>query len=473
MNNINNDTYNSLKEIFEDQRMAFSKYGPPTLGSRKNALTRLEEEILLYKNEIAQSISNDFGHRSYHETLMAEIFVCIKTIHHTKKYLKKWMKPRRRPVPWYCRPGKAKIHYQPLGVVGIMSPWNYPFQLCIGPMIAALAAGNRIMLKPSGRMPETLKVIEKIISKVFERHEVAVVSGPDVNDAFIKLPFNHLLYTGSTNIGKKVMKSASENLTPVTLELGGCSPVIVAKDYPVQKAVNSILTGKLFNAGQTCISANHAFVHKTQIDMFVEYSVKAIKKMYATALDNADYTNIVSKERYDNLRYLIEEAKSKGAKIIQPHEQELLQSNKRKILPTIILNAKQDMKVLKEEIFGPILPVIPYESIYDVIELIEQNSRPLALYCFTHDQEIMNTILRGTTSGGACINDTLLHFIQDDLPFGGVGHSGMGRYHGIHGFETFSNAKGVFYQSKLNIMGALRPPYGRLFKTVMDFFIGK
>ncbi|KPA16510.1 coniferyl aldehyde dehydrogenase [Candidatus Magnetomorum sp. HK-1] len=468
-----NNVYDSLKEIFEEQSLAFLKYGPPTLGSRKNALTRLEEEILLYKNEIAQAISSDFGHRSYHETLMTEIFVCIKTIHHTKKYLKKWMKPRRRPVPWYCRPGKAKIHYQPLGVVGIMSPWNYPFQLCIGPMIAAISAGNRVILKPSGRMPETGKIIEKIISKVFERNEVAVVSGSGVNDAFIQLPFNHLLYTGSTRIGKKVMRAASENLTPVTLELGGCSPVIVAKDFPVQKAVYSILTGKLFNAGQTCISANHAFIHESQVDQFVEYAVKAIKKMYSTALDNADYTNIVSKERYDNLRLLIEDAKSKGAKIIQPHEQELLQSNKRKILPTIIINTTPEMQVMKEEIFGPILPVISYDSIYDVIEKIEHNQRPLALYCFTYDQETIDTILRSTTSGGACINDTLLHFIQDDLPFGGVGHSGMGRYHGIHGFETFSNAKGVFYQSKVNIMGALRPPYGRLFKTVMDFFIGK
>ncbi|MBF0449443.1 MAG: coniferyl aldehyde dehydrogenase [Candidatus Magnetomorum sp.] len=467
------DASQKLQAIFEEQRRAFLKYGPPTLGSRKIALTRLEEEILLYKNEIALAISSDFGHRSYHETLMTEIFVCIKSIHHTKKHLKRWMKPQRQPVPWFCRPGKAKIHHQPLGVVGIMSPWNYPFQLCLGPMIAALSAGNRILLKPSGRMPETGKIIDKIISKVFERHEVAVVSGPGINDAFIQLPFNHLLYTGSSRIGKKVMRAASENLTPVTLELGGCSPVIVAEDYPLQKAVNSILTGKLFNAGQTCISANHAFVHHSKMDRFVEHAVKAIKKMYPTALDNADFTNIVSKERYDNLRFLIEDAKSKGATIIQPHEKELLQSNKRKILPTIITHTTPDMQVMKEEIFGPILPIVSYNSIYDVIENIEHHQRPLALYCFTNNQETMDTILRSTTSGGACINDTLLHFIQDDLPFGGVGHSGMGRYHGRYGFETFSNAKGVFYQSRVNIMGVLRPPYGRLFKTVMDFFIGK
>jgi len=465
--------HQSLEEIFEEQRRAFLKYGPPTLGTRKITLSRLEEEILLYKNEIAQAISSDFGHRSYHETLMTEIFVCIKSIHHTKKHLKRWMKPRRQPVPWYCRPGKAKIHYQPLGVVGIMSPWNYPFQLCIGPMIAALAAGNRVMLKPSGRMPETVSIIEKIITKVFEHNEVAVVSGHGVNDAFIQLPFNHLLYTGSTQVGKKVMRAASDNLTPVTLELGGCSPVIVAEDFPVQKAVYSILTGKLFNAGQTCISANHAFVHHSQKDRFIEIAVKAIKKMYPTALDNADFTNIVSKERYDNLRHLIEDAKSKGAKIIQPHEKELLQSNKRKILPTIITDTTPDMKIMKEEIFGPILPVVSYTSIYDIIEIIEQNQRPLALYCFTYNQETIDKILRSTISGGACINDTLLHFIQDDLPFGGVGHSGMGRYHGIYGFETFSNTKGVFYQSRLNIMGVLRPPYGKVFKTIMDFFIGK
>ncbi|ETR67052.1 MAG: coniferyl-aldehyde dehydrogenase [Candidatus Magnetoglobus multicellularis str. Araruama] len=461
-----------LHEIFEGQRRAFLKYGPPTLGSRKIALTQLEEQIVLYKNEIAQAISSDFGHRSYHETLMAEIFVTIKSIQHTKKYLNKWMKPQKRPVPWYCKPAVAKIHYQPLGVVGIMSPWNYPFQLCFGPMIAALGAGNRVMVKPSGRMPETCKITDKIISKVFEPHEVAVVSGPQVNDIFIQLPFNHLLYTGSTKVGKKVMRAASENLTPVTLELGGCSPVIVAEDFPIQKAVNSILTGKLFNAGQTCIAANHAFIHKTQVDSFVTHAIKVIQKMYPTALDNADYSNIISKERYDRLRLMIEDARNKGATVYQPHEKELLQSEKRKILPTLIINTSPDMMIMQEEIFGPILPVVAYESFYDVIENINHNPRPLALYCFTENQEIMETILRSTISGGVCMNDTLLHFIQDDLPFGGVGHSGMGRYHGFHGFETFSNSKGVFYQSRSSIMGVLRPPYGRLFKTVMDFFIG-
>jgi coniferyl-aldehyde dehydrogenase len=463
--------YENLLEIFEEQRKAFLKYGPPTLGSRTIALSQLEEQILLYKNEIAQAISSDFGHRSYHETLMAEIFVCLKSIQHTKKHLKKWMKPCKRPVPWYCRPAKAKIHYQPLGVIGIMSPWNYPFQLCFGPMIAALAAGNRIMLKPSGRMPETCKIIEKIITRVFEPHEVVVVSGPNVNQAFIRLPFNHLLYTGSSQVGKKVMRAASENLTPVTLELGGRSPVIIAKDFPVQKAVNSILSGKLFNAGQTCIAANHAFVHTSQINNFLEHALKAIQKMYPTALDNADYTSIISKERYDKLRYMIEDAKSQGAAIYQPHEKELLQSNKRKILPTLILNATDDMLIMQEEIFGPILPVISYDSLYDVIDIIAHNQRPLALYCFTEDQETMDTILRSTISGGVCMNDTLLHFIQDDLPFGGVGHSGMGRYHGFYGFETFSNLKGVFYQSRVNMMSSLRPPYGRLFKSMMDYFI--
>jgi coniferyl-aldehyde dehydrogenase len=463
--------FENILEIFEEQRRAFLKYGPPTLGSRTIALSQLEEQILLYKNEIAQAISSDFGHRSYHETLMAEIFVCLKSIQHTKKHLKKWMKPRKRPVPWYCRPAKAKIHYQPLGVVGIMSPWNYPFQLCFGPMIAALAAGNRIMVKPSGRMPETCKIIEKIITRVFERHELAVVSGPGVNQAFIQLPFNHLLYTGSSQVGKKVMRAASENLTPVTLELGGRSPVIIAKDFPVQKAVNSILTGKLFNAGQTCIAANHAFVHTSQINSFIEQALKTIQKMYPTALDNADFTSIVSKERYDKLRFMIEDAKSKGAAIYQPHEKELLQSNKRKILPTLVLNVTDDMLIMQEEIFGPILPVISYDSLYDVIDKIAHNQRPLALYCFTEDQETMDTILRSTISGGVCMNDTLLHFIQDDLPFGGVGHSGMGRYHGFYGFETFSNLKGVFYQSRVNIMSSLRPPYGRLFKSIMDYFI--
>jgi len=468
-----NTVYEQIHEIFEIQRRAFMKYGPPTLGSRTIALNRLEETVLLYKNEIAQAISNDFGHRSYHETLMAEIFVCIQSIRHTKKHIKGWMKPCARPVPWYCRPAKAKIHYQPLGVVGIMAPWNYPFQLCFGPMIAALAAGNRIMIKPSNRVPETCKIIEKVISHVFEPNEVAVVSGEGVNDAFIQLPFNHLLYTGSTEVGKKVMRAASENLTPVTLELGGRSPVIVAEDFPVHKAVCSIMTGKLFNAGQTCISANHAFVHKTQIKIFVEHALKAIENMYPTVLNNADYTNIISQKSYENLCQMIEDAKSKGATIYQPHDKELSQPGKRKIFPTLMTDVTPDMRVMQEEIFGPILPIVTYESIYDVIENIANGPRPLALYCFSENKKTMDTILRSTISGGVCMNDTLLHFIQDDLPFGGVGHSGMGRYHGFHGFETFSNAKGVFYQSGVNIMGKLRPPYGRLFKAAMDLFIGK
>jgi len=464
---------NKIQSIFDHQRNAFRRYGAPSLGSRKLMLNKLLDEIILYKDEIIQAISKDFGHRSYHESLMAEILCCVNSIKHARRYLGKWMKPTPKPVPWYSQPGKAMIHYQPLGVVGIISPWNYPFQLCIGPLIPAIAAGNRVMLKPSNQTPATAEIINKIISRIFDPQEVAVILGPQVNDLFIELPFDHLFYTGSSRVGHIIMNAASKHLTPVTLELGGKSPVIVADDYALDKAVTSIMVGKLFNAGQTCIAVNHALIPKDKIEQFVDLAIKQTHRMYPTIADNPDYTSIISKPRYDRLMALIRDAREKGARVIETHSNETNMVEKQKISPTIILDVTNDMDIVKEEIFGPILPIIPYHAIYDAIEYIENQPRPLALYCFTDNPDTVDTILKSTTSGGACINDTLVHFIQDDLPFGGVGHSGMGRYHGVYGFETFSNQKGVYYQSRFNMMAAFRPPYGAVFKRVTDFLIGK
>jgi len=473
-NQTQENTYKEhVNDIFESQKKAFKKYGQPSLGTRKIALGKLLDNILMYKNEIIQAISRDFGHRSYHESLMGEIFCCVNAIKHTRNNLNKWMKPQKRSVPWYLQPGEAKIYYQPLGVVGIVAPWNYPFQLCIGPLIPAIAAGNRVMLKPSGQTPETANIIDKIISKIFDPNEVSTIKGPEANDFFIHLPFDHLLYTGSTRVGKIVMKAAANNLTPVTLELGGKSPAIIAEDYPINKAASSIVAGKLFNAGQSCIAPNHVLVPKDKIIEFINQVKKQANKFYPTIIDNADYTSIISEKRYNQILDMIDDAKVKGAKVEYTHQQEKSNREIKKIIPALILNVNDSMKIMQEEIFGPVLPVIPYDEIYDAIEYVEKHPKPLAIYCFSNDTDITDTVIRTTTSGGGCVNDTLIHFIQDDLPFGGVGPSGMGRYHGFFGFQTFSNIKGIFHQSRFNMISSFQPPYGKLFNRMSNFLIGK
>ncbi|MEO6418043.1 MAG: coniferyl aldehyde dehydrogenase, partial [Polyangiaceae bacterium] len=418
----------TLKKMKEAQRAS----GAPTYEQRIASLDKLEKLVLKHKNAFAEAISKDFGNRSKHETLIAEVFIVQSEIQHARDHLRDWMETETREVKWTFMPARAEVIMQPLGVVGIISPWNYPVQLALAPLVGVIAAGNRAMIKPSEYVPATAALLAKALGESFSATEVAVVTGgPEVGEAFAKLPFDHLVFTGSTAVGKIVMRAASENLTPVTLELGGKSPAIVGDDFGIEEAAKRIMLGKLFNAGQTCIAPDYVLVPKGKVDAFVEACKTAATKMYPTFGDNADYTSIVNARHYDRLKRVVSDAKEQGAKIVEINPgNEDLAADKRKLLPTLVLNATDEMTVMQDEIFGPILPVKSYATLAEAIDYVNDHPRPLALYFFGHDQAEIDRVLETTTSGGVSINETMLHCAQDALPFGGVGASGMGAYHG-------------------------------------------
>lgn len=467
-------TDESMLTTLEKQRAAFLRDGAPSYEHRREAIDKIKRQIIKYKQEICEAISQDFGNRSHHESLLAEIFITINSIKHTRSHLKKWMKDKAAPIALQYRPGRGKIHYQPLGVVGVISPWNYPFQLAILPIVQALSAGNRVMLKPSELTPATSALMDKMLSEVFDEEELTIVTGgPEVGAAFTTLPFDYLFYTGSTKVGRLVMKAAAENLCPVTLELGGKSPCIIGADTQIDKAVPSIISGKLLNAGQTCVAPDYAFVHESKVDEFIDAAKAQAEKMYPTLADNDQYTSVVSDGHYERITRLVDDAVQKGARavVVNPKDEDLAAS--RKIAPTFVLDVTDDMDIMQEEIFGPVMPIKTYKEESEAIDYINRHPRPLALYYFGHDNEKIEAVVQKTTAGGMCCNDTLFHLAQEELPFGGVGPSGQGAYHGRKGFETFSHAKSVFYQTRLSTTGLLRAPYGKLFDRLVNTLIGK
>jgi coniferyl-aldehyde dehydrogenase len=384
------------------------------------------------------------------------------------------MKPERRPVPLHFLPGRAQVVYQPLGVVGIISPWNYPVNLALAPLGAALAAGNRVMLKPSEYTPATATLLASLLGDAFPPDQVAVVTGgAEVGAAFAGLPCDHLFFTGSTSVGRVLMRAASENLVPVTLELGGKSPVLVDADYPLERAARSIAAGKLLNAGQTCIAPDYALVPAQEADRFVALFTREVERLYPRLLDNPDYTSIVNQRHYDRLRGLVDDARRKGAKVVEinPAGEDFRSQPARKFPPTALLDVTDAMTVMQDEIFGPVLPIKTYREFDEAIAYINQHPRPLALYYFGRDSDRRQAVLDRTTSGGVTINDTLLHYLQEDLPFGGIGPSGMGSYHGREGFRAFSHAKGVFRQAAINGGDLLRPPYGKRLGRIIGLLI--
>jgi coniferyl-aldehyde dehydrogenase len=398
---------------------------------------------------------------------LAEIFTTLSSVRHAKGRLGKWMRPRRRAMDLAFKPARARLLPQPLGVVGIISPWNYPLLLALSPLVGALAAGNRIMLKPSEFTPRTAALLAEMLARHFAADEVAVVQGgPAVGAAFAKLPFDHLLYTGSTNVGRKVMAAAAENLTPVTLELGGKSPAIVGPDAAMDAAVTSIVRGKLFNAGQTCVAPDYVLVPKDRVGVFVEKALAMAAEFYPDLADNGDYSAIVNQAQYDRLQSMLAEAEAKGARVLAAGR-----GSGRKMPLTLLLETAESMAVRREEIFGPLLPVIPYAGLDGAIAHVNGGDRPLALYVYDRNQGNVERVLVETISGGAVVNDCLLHAGVENLPFGGVGLSGMGQYHGREGFETFSKLKPVMYQSRLNGMWLLHPPYGARAKGMIKLLL--
>jgi coniferyl-aldehyde dehydrogenase len=464
-----------LTAVFHRIRARARAMGAPSLAERLELLARLEQSLLARKNAIADAVSRDFGHRSRHETLLADVFPVTLAIRHARANLPDWMAVQPREAGPLFAPSKAEVVFQPLGVVGILSPWNYPVQLALSPLVSVLAAGNRALIKPSELTPSTSSLLAEILSSAgLDEHVAVVCGGPDVGEAFAHLPFDHLVFTGSARVGKLVMRAASENLVPVTLELGGKCPAIVGLEANVRTAAERIMAGKTLNAGQTCITPDYALVPVRLKDAFVEACRNAVAKMYPTLAQNPDYTSLVSATHYERVRSLADDARALGATLVElgPPGEPAADPTTRKVAPILVLDPQPGMRCMTEEIFGPLLPVVTYERLSDAISHVQANDRPLALYYFGHDEAAIERVLRETTSGGVTVNETILHLLQDDLPFGGVGASGMGRYHGRDGFAAFSHEKATFRQSPLSATGLFKPPYGWAARTLLRFMLG-
>ena len=454
------DTPIELHVVFQIQRAAYDAAPFAEWDERRNRLERLRR--LLEDNEAAieTAIDSDFAGRPRIETQIAEIFPSLSEIRGAMKHGRRWMKPRSAGVSKWFLPARANVVPRPLGVVGIIVPWNYPLFLAVSPLVAALVAGNRAMLKMSEFTPAFSELFQRLIGGAFRANEVAVITGgADVAAQFAALPFDHLLFTGSTGVGRKVMGAASQNLTPVTLELGGKSPAVVAPGYPIEHAVQRVLAGKLLNAGQTCIAPDYALVPRAQVPAFVESAKRQAQDMYPAGLDDADYCSIVNARQYERLAGYIEQARSADTAIVPLFNGAGHNDSKRRLAPAIAINPSLDLDLMREEIFGPLLPVIPYDDVKDAMAFINAQPRPLAMYWFDNDGKRAELALKNTHTGGVCFNETLMHVAQEDLPFGGVGPSGMGHYHGRWGFDTFSKLTPVFRQSRFNGMKLFLPPY--------------
>jgi coniferyl-aldehyde dehydrogenase len=433
----------------------------------------LQHAIVARQEEYVAAASGDFGGRAREETLALELVPLVDEIRLTRRHLPRWMRPRVVGANLAFFPARARVMHQPLGVVGIIGAWNYPAYLTLGPLIGALAAGNHAVIKPSELAPQSAAWVASLVAGIFPEDYVAVVQGgPDAAAAFSALLFDHLLFTGSARVGKLVMRAASENLTPVTLELGGKSPAIVHQDYPLRTAAERILAGKLYNAGQTCIAPDYLLLHERRCAEFLRLAEEIVRRQYPSLAANPDYTRIINPGHYQRLAAMVQEARESGAAVhtLNPAN-ETLQAEARTFPPTIVLGAPDSSRLLREEIFGPILPVVPYRDLQEAIDYINARPRPLALYYFDDDSARVRRILQATTSGGAVVNDVLFHIAQHNLPFGGVGPSGMGHYHGFAGFETFSKKKGVLLQSRFSAMSFLRPPFSNTARRIIRFML--
>lgn len=463
-----------LGELLNKQRKALRQAGIPDYKKRIDALKALKKGLVDHQDEWVAAVSADFGNRSAHETVLAEIFVVVSEIDDAIKHLRTWMKPKVERAVWQYAPAITKILYQPKGVVGVIGAWNYPIQLNLGPVVGAVAAGNHVMVKPSELAPKTAALMEDIISHSFPTSYVTVCNGDvDVSAAFSSLPFDHICFTGSTRVGKIIMRNAAENLTPVTLELGGKSPAIVGTDAISKMAAARIARGKFLNAGQTCVAPDYVLVHENMRDQLVADLRDKVAQAYGNVAENDDYTHIVCEPHYQRHKDLVADAEEKGATTISACGGESVPDDARRMFPpTLILNPTDDMRVMQEEIFGPLLPIKTYKTIDEALAYVNDHDKPLALYYFGESKKGQNHVLENTLSGGVTINDTLYHLPQPNLPFGGVGPSGMGHYHGHFGFLEFSKQKPVFIQSRLSFLDLLTPPYGRIMNTALRVLVG-
>ena len=452
--------------VLRRQQAAFVSEGPVSVQTRIERLQRVIDAIMKYKDRLYKTMSSDFGHRSINQSSMTDISASLRSLKDAQKNLGKWMKQeKRKPMfPLGFLGAKARVEYQPLGVVGCIAPWNFPMQLALQPLAGILAAGNRAMIKLSEHTPQTSQLMQKMFAEAFSPDEIAVFTGGvEVAQAFSSLPFDHLVFTGAHSVAKHVMQAAAQNLVPVTLELGGKSPVVLGQSTDIRDAAAKVMWGKTMNAGQICLSPDYIFVPEAQQTAFVDAAKQAIATMYPNLRDNPDYTSIINEGHFNRLQGYLMDAREKGAEIIElnPAGEDFNGQEFYRIAPTLILNPTEEMAVMREEIFGPLMPVKTYNSLDEVLAYINGHDTPLALYYFGQDKAEEQRLLGHTRSGGVTVNDVMLHAAQDDLPFGGVGASGQGAYRGQDGFKRFSHARAVFSQSKQvsKLAAKMRPPY--------------
>lgn len=452
------EPHTEAQRVFLSQRKAYMKEPFPTYEARLENLKKLERLINENTEEIAAAISSDFGHRSRYETMFLEVFPSVSGIRHTVRRLGKWMRPQDRDVSILFMTGANRVIPQPKGLVGIIAPWNYPLFLMCAPLTGALAAGNRCMIKMAANSRNLCRLMHDLFSKTFPEELVAIL--PDVPGAeFSALPFNHLVFTGSADSGKTVMRSAAGNLCPVTLELGGKSPTIICDDFDLEEAASRILYGKLINAGQTCLSPDYLFVPEQKAGQFAEAAKKIVSRRYPD-INSDSYTSIIDERSYRRLRETLDDAVSKGAAAVKLTEGDF-NDELRKFPPYLVLDVNEDMRIMNEEIFGPVLPVKTYRDLNETVSYINGKDRPLALYLFSDDPKTREKILYGTISGGVTLNHVVFHVAQNDMPFGGSGASGMGQYHGFEGFMEFSKMRPVFTFPQISKLDLIYPPYGK------------
>lgn len=464
-----------MSDVLARQKAANIAGGAPSLEARLGRLNRAIGLLIKYEDAIVKALTRDFGARAPAVSGITDIGASLGPLKHAKAHLKTWMKPEKRkttPAILGLLGAKAEVRFQPKGVVGIISPWNFPVNLTFAPLAGVLAAGNRAMIKPSEFTPATSELMAQMFADAFSEDEIAVFpGGPDIGQAFSGLAFDHLVFTGATSVARHVMKAAAANLVPVTLELGGKSPVILGKSADYATSAARIMAGKTLNAGQICLAPDYVMAPADQLATFVREATSAVTAMFPTIKDNPDYTAVIAERHYERIKGYVDDARAKGAEIVEinPAGEDFTQQEHRKIPPTLILNPTEEMKVMQEEVFGPVLPVMTYRNVDEAIAYVNAHDRPLGLYYFGADAAEEARVLAQTTSGGVTVNDVIFHVAMEDLPFGGVGPSGMGSYHGVDGFREFSHRKSVYRQVKTDLgpMKALRPPYGEAVKKFL------
>lgn len=465
-----------VRTVLARQQAASLAEGPPSAALRIERINRVINLLVDNQQRLCEALARDFTWRSHDQSLMADVLLPVYGLKYARDHVRRWMRPERRKAElgsgWLG--ARAEIHYQPLGTIGIISPWNFPIAIALAPLAEALAAGNRAIILFSELSPATAGLLIELLAEQFDDSEVAAfIGGAELGAAFSAMPLDHLVFTGSPRVGRLVMRAAAENLTPLTLELGGKSPTIIGRGADLENAARRIWGGKGVSSGQACIAPDYVLVHEDDRERLLSCMQTELRRLFPTLLNNPDYTAMATPGQYQRMQACLQDAREQGVRIIEvnPGNEDL--SNSRKIAPTLLVDPADKTLIMQEEVFGPLLPIRSYRNIAEALAYINARPRPLALYYFGDDRAEARHVLERTHSGGACINEVMQHLFQSDLPFGGCGNSGFGRYRGGYGFKAFSLERSVFTPPRVDVMGMLRPPYGTLFRRVMRFLLAR